>query len=126
MQPFRYMTEVASTKTLSPSISKVLSIMPAAFSNCMEYEKPEQPPPTTPTRRPAGTGFCCPIISLTLAIAFGVKLTGGFFGVTSGTAVGTVVVAMGISLNLLLADYNKARPRSRQKSSSRSDRHLVR
>src|SRR5580704_7532630 len=104
MHPFRYITEVASTNTFSPSISKVLSIMPAAFSNCMEYEKPEQPPPTTPIRRPAGTGFCCPIISLTLETALGVSVTGaafltsGMLGVTSGT----VVVAISISLALEL------------------------
>src|SRR5262249_38713770 len=66
------------------------------FSNCMEYEKPEQPPPTTPTRRPAGTGFCCAIISLTLAIALGVSVMGGAF--TSGVV---VVVDIRISLSLL-------------------------
>ncbi len=39
--------------------------------------------------------------SFTLAIALVVKLTGGVLGVTSGTVVGTVVVAIGISLKLL-------------------------
>jgi TRAP-type mannitol/chloroaromatic compound transport system permease large subunit len=43
-----------------------------------------------------------------LAIAFAVRLTGGVLGVTSGTVVGTVVVAIGISLKLLqLYYYNK-------------------
>src|SRR3954454_10257215 len=68
--------EVASTKIFNPSTSMTLSIIPAPFSNDMEYEKPEHPPPTTPTRNPAGTGFCCAMISFTLATAFGVILTG--------------------------------------------------
>src|SRR5215470_6318906 len=97
VQPLRYMAEVASTKTLSPSTSKVLSIIPAVFSKDMEYENPEQPPPTTPTRKPAGTGFCCPIISFTFAIAVGVREIGAFLivscGRTSGV-VGIVVVDM--------------------------------
>src|SRR6478672_12408797 len=79
-------------------MSKILSIMPAPFSNCMEYEKPEQPPPTTPIRKPAGTGFCCAMISLTLVTAVGVKLTGNL-GVVS--TFGVVVVAIAcISLKL--------------------------
>src|ERR1700730_4843711 len=104
MQPFRYITDVASTYTFKPSMSKTLSIMPEPFSNCMEYEKPEHPPPTTPTRRPAGTGFCCPMISRTLAIAFVVSVIGGVFLDTSGALVvvtsGVVVVAIRISLAL--------------------------
>src|SRR5579859_2548758 len=97
-------------------MSNTLSIMPAPFSNDIEYEKPEQPPPTTPTRRPAGTGLCCAIISLTLVTALGVKLTGGVLGAVSGVEVGTVVVAIGISLKLLPHYYSKAGPRSSQKS----------
>src|SRR5580700_3204567 len=114
MQPFKYITEVASTNTFSPSISKVLSIIPAAFSNAMEYENPEHPPPTTPMRRPAGTGGCCPMVSLTLDTALGVSETGGVFftsGFTSGTLVftsGTVVVAIRISLTLKSINYNRA------------------
>src|ERR1700736_6542502 len=42
----------------------------------MEYWKPEHPPPTTPIRSPAGTGFCVAIISRTFAIAAGVRVTG--------------------------------------------------
>src|SRR5260370_13377899 len=42
----------------------------------MEYWKPEHPPPTTPIRNPAGTGFCVAIISRTLPIAAGVRVTG--------------------------------------------------
>src|SRR5438105_13538609 len=91
------MTEVASTYTFRPSMSKTLSINPEALSNCMEYEKPEQPPPTTPTRKPAGTGFCCAIISFTLPMAFAVSVIGAVLGVTSGV----VVVAMCISLKIL-------------------------
>ena len=58
------------------------------------------------------------IISFTLAIAFAVKLIGGVLGVTSGTVVGTVVVAIGIHrLKLLPHYYNKeAGLRSSQKS----------
>src|SRR5580700_3578388 len=109
MQPFKYITEVASTNTFSPSMSKVLSIIPAAFSNCMEYENPEQPPPTTPMRRPAGTGFCCPMISFTLETALDVSETGGVF-FTSWMLVftsGTVVVAIRISLALKYLNYSR-------------------
>src|SRR6266576_3434290 len=91
-------------------MSKTLSIRPDPFSNDMEYEKPEHPPPTTPTRKPAGVGFCCPIISLTLATAFAVRLIGAVF--TSGVFTsGVVVVAIRISLKLLSRDYyNKPFP----------------
>src|SRR5215813_9523681 len=65
----------------------------------MEYEKPEQPPPTTPTRRPAGTGFCCAITSFTLLIAVGVKLRG--LVSTLGTVVVGAVVVVAISSFLL-------------------------
>src|ERR1700722_1365458 len=109
MQPFKYMTDVASTNTLRPSMSKVLSIIPAPFSNCMEYEKPEHPPPTTPMRKPEGTGVCWPIISFTLATAFVVRVTGAAFLVTSLVISGTVVVAIRISLALKLFDYNRCR-----------------
>src|ERR1700675_4358895 len=97
-------------------MSNTLSIIPAPFSNDIEKEKLEQPPPTTPTRRPAGTGFCCVIISFTLAIALLVKLTGGVLGVTSGTVVGAVVVAIGMSLNYYLFIITKPGFGSRQKS----------
>src|SRR5271169_6836685 len=75
----------------------------------MEYEKPEQPPPTTPMRRPAGTGFCWPMISFTLETALAVSETGGVF-FTSGTLVftsGTVVVAIPISLALKYLHYSR-------------------
>src|SRR5258708_25287193 len=64
-------------------------------------------------RRPAGTGFCCPIISLTLETALAVSDTGGVFfasGLTSGTVVftsGTVVVAIRISLALKSLNYSR-------------------
>src|SRR5215472_1811745 len=103
MQPLRYITDVASTNTLSPSISKLLSIIPAPFSNCMEYEKPEHPPPTTPMRKPAGTGFCWAIISLTFETALAVRVIGAAF-FTSGA----VVVAIRISLALKLFHYSRA------------------
>src|SRR5580692_8433054 len=109
MQPFKYITEVASTNTFSPSMSKVLSIIPGAFSNCMEYEKPEQPPPTTPMRRPAGTGLCCPMMSLTLETALGVSDTGGVFLTSTalGFTSGIVVVAIRISLALKYINYTR-------------------
>src|SRR6476660_3515540 len=68
----------------------------------MEYEKPEHPPPTTPIRKPAGTGFCWAMISFTLVTALAVRVTGAAFLVTSGT----VVVAIRISLALKLFDYS--------------------
>src|SRR5712691_1445603 len=99
------MTEVASTYTFRPSMSKTLSINPEAFSNCMEYEKPEHPPPTTPTRKPAGAGFCCAMIPFTLAMAFGVRLMGA--AVTSGgVGVVGVVVVVDIGRHMYLLPTN--------------------
>src|SRR5258708_29589646 len=90
-------------------MSNTLSIRPEAFSKDIEYEKPEQPPPTTPTRNPAGTGVCCAMISLTLAMAFGVSEMGAFFlasrGISWGLICGVVVVAM--NSPLLLTHYNR-------------------
>src|SRR5712664_2543729 len=64
----------------------------------MEYWKPEHPPPTTPIRNPAGTGFCVAIISRTFATAAGVRVTGvveaGAPTTTSGV---TVAVDIGKS-----------------------------
>src|ERR1700756_5176526 len=57
-------------------------------------------------RKPAGTGFCCAIISFTLATALAVRLIGATF-LTSGTV---VVVAIRISLALKLFDYSKNDP----------------
>jgi hypothetical protein len=74
--------------------------MPGAFSKDMEYEKPEQPPPTTPMRKPAGCGFCCAMISFTLETAVGVSETGPF-GVVSTFGV-VVVVAIGSPWKILL------------------------
>src|ERR1700761_515649 len=70
------MALVASTKTFRSSKRTTLSIMPEAFSNDMEYWKPEHPPPTTPMRRPAGIGSCVAMISFTFTIAAGVRTTG--------------------------------------------------
>src|SRR5436305_12319608 len=53
---------------------------------------PDQPPPTTPIRRPAGIGSCCAMISFTLATAVGVRLTGKALGVVS--ILGCTVVAI--------------------------------
>src|SRR6185295_10621366 len=92
--------------------------MPAPFSKAIEYEKPEHPPPTTPTRRPAGTGFCCAMVSFTLAMALAVRLMGAFFvsaGFTSG-----VVVAMGISLKGLVSIITKPEPAGRQSRPGRT------
>src|SRR5271154_4402547 len=50
--------------------------MPAWFSNDIEYWKPEQPPPTTPMRRPAGNGSWVAMISWTLATAWGDSVRG--------------------------------------------------
>src|SRR6185437_14312254 len=91
VQPFRYITDVASTNTFRSSKLKILSITPGAFSKDMEYENPEQPPPTTPMRSPAGAGSCCFMISLTLETAVEVRLM-GVFGVVS--TLGVVVEAI--------------------------------
>src|SRR6185437_12272360 len=97
------MALVASTKTFrSPNLT-TLSIIPAWFSKLIEYWKPEQPPPTTPMRSPAGTGSCVAMISFTLATAAGVNCTGCDFagGAPVTTSGVTAAVDMGrISLNL--------------------------
>src|ERR1700678_768809 len=100
MQPLRYMSEVASTNTFRSSKPNTLSIMPLWFSNAIEYWKPEQPPPTTPMRRPAGRGSWVAMISRTFFTALSVSRTGVGLGVTtsgvttSGVADETVLVAM--------------------------------
>src|SRR2546425_11756382 len=66
------MSEAWSTKTFRPSKSNTLSMPLVSFSKFIWYENPEQPPPTTPTRRARGGGSCWAIISLTLAMAIGV------------------------------------------------------
>src|SRR5579884_340965 len=101
VQPFRYMSDVASTKTFRPSKLKTLSIMPDWFSNDMEYWKPEHPPPTTPMRNPAGSGSWVAMISRTFSTALPVSVIGAFFtSVVSGV---TVVVAMRFSLSVAAA-----------------------
>src|ERR1700733_14450172 len=108
MQPLRYISEVASTKTFKSSKLKTLSIMPLWFSKDMEYWKPEQPPPTTPIRRPAGSGSWVAMISRTLFTALSVRRTGVTFcagaasGVTaSGVGVVVVTVLVAMDRNLL-------------------------
>src|ERR1700684_1670516 len=98
MQPFKYMSEVASTKTFRSSNLKTLSIMPAWFSNDIEYWNPEQPPPTTPMRRPAGSGSCVAMISRTLAMAPSVILRGDCFGGLDCSVKGCAMVAISLVL----------------------------
>src|SRR5580658_9296638 len=81
--------------------------MPAAFSNDMEYWKPEQPPPTTPMRSPAGMGSCVAMISRTLAMAAGVRTTGvegdaGALTTSAGVLVTDAVAMIAISCNTFL------------------------
>src|SRR5664280_1214530 len=80
--------------------------MPAPFSNDIEYEKPEHPPPTTPTRSPAGTGFCCAMISFTLAIAVAVRLS-GLVATLGAVVVFGVVVVVAIISPLKLAELEQ-------------------
>src|SRR5882762_994434 len=63
-----------STATFKPLKSTTSSESLVWFSNAMWYWNPEQPPPTTATRSATGTGFCIPMISLTLVFAVGVRL----------------------------------------------------
>src|ERR1700724_1986750 len=72
--PSRYIELIWSTATFKPSNSKIWSVSLVWFSNAMWYWNPEQPPPTTATRRAAGKGFCIVMISLTLVLATGVRL----------------------------------------------------
>src|SRR5260221_9131158 len=50
----------------------------------MWYWKPEQPPPTTATRRATGTGVCMDMISFTFTAAVGVRLIISFKSSTRG------------------------------------------
>src|SRR5579875_658569 len=73
--------------------------MPDWFSKDMEYWNPEQPPPTTPMRRPAGSGSWVAMISRTLLTALSVSRTGVAFGGAAASGVaGKLVVAMNQSL----------------------------
>src|ERR1700722_8976627 len=72
-----------STATFRPLKSNSSSVSLVWFSNAMWYWKPEQPPPTTATRSATGTGFCMPMISLTLVLAVGVRLIISSFGLRS-------------------------------------------
>src|SRR5437667_11724551 len=72
-----------STATFRPSNSKTWSASVVWFSNAMWYWKPEQPPPTTATRKATGTGLCMLMISLTLVLATGVKLIINSLGLRS-------------------------------------------
>src|ERR1700726_922632 len=78
--------------------------MPLWFAKLIEYWKPEQPPPTTPIRRPAGIGSWVAMISRTLVIAFGVNVTGVDAAAGAVTTSGTgfaLAVAIGISSTLV-------------------------
>jgi hypothetical protein len=67
--------------------------MPAWFSKDIEYWKPEQPPPTTPMRRPAGSGSCVAMISRTFSAAVAERVRGALLicGVWTVSGVATVV-----------------------------------
>ncbi len=84
--------------------------MPAAFSNDIEYWKPEHPPPTTPIRRPAGTGSCVAIISFTFTIAAGVSTT-GVDGATGAPTTSTVGVTAAVAIGNLLQNLQNFRTR---------------
>src|SRR5690606_20100183 len=49
--PSRYMTEIGSIRTVAPSFSMIRSSSPAASTSSNSYWNPEQPPPSTLTRR---------------------------------------------------------------------------
>src|SRR6202034_3013398 len=110
MQPLRYMIEVASTKTFKSSNLKTLSIMPAWFSKDIEYWNPEQPPPTTPMRSPAGNGSWVAMISWTLATAWGERVRGkdtGLRFVTGSATLDILVISVGC-LYLISLDRDPA------------------
>src|ERR1700687_4427792 len=76
--------------------------MPAWCSKAIEYWKPERPPPTRPMGNPAGGGSWVAIISRTLAIAGGVRISGAFFSVSGVVVAGAVVVVAMISPSSLV------------------------
>src|SRR5580692_2881853 len=106
MQPFRYISDVASTKTFRSSKLKTLSIMPAWFSKDIEYWNPEHPPPTTPMRSPAGRGSWVAMISWTFVTACGVSVRGIATGLRLVTASATLDI-FGY-LRLLSVSYSLA------------------
>src|SRR5258708_24304377 len=73
-----------STATFKPLKSTTSSESLVWFSNAMWYWKPEQPPPTTATRRATGTGVCMDMISFTFTAAVGVRLIISFMASTRG------------------------------------------
>src|ERR1700737_439443 len=80
--------------------------MPLWFSKLIEYWKPEQPPPTTPMRRPAGTGSCVDMISRTFATAAGVRVTGVvLLGAPVTTSAVGVGVTVGVDMGYLLVYF---------------------
>src|SRR5213594_3471477 len=89
-----------STATFKPSNSKTWSASLVWFSNAMWYWKPEQPPPTTATRRAVGTGLCMFMISLTLELATGVRWIINSLGLRS----------QALLRSYLLSQYNKNFP----------------
>src|SRR6202035_2107120 len=73
-----------STATFKPLKSTTSSESLVWFSNAMWYWKPEQPPPTTATRKATGTGVCMDMISFTFTAAVGVRLIISFKASTRG------------------------------------------
>src|SRR5438270_11400291 len=88
---------IGSTKHFTPLASKTMSPARSSFSMSRLYWKPEQPPPTTATRRPEPARFSRSMVSFTIAAALSDRRTG------VGTAwecvsVWVVWVSMGISI----------------------------
>src|ERR1700712_3572216 len=102
------MALVASTNTFKSSNRTTLSIIPAAFSNDIEYWNPEHPPPTTPIRSPAGTGSCVDIISFTFAIADGVNTTGavdvGALTTSGALTISGAVTTSGVTVDVAMGN----------------------
>src|SRR6266851_5488400 len=91
---------IGSTKTFTPLISKIESPARSSLSMSRLYWKPEQPPPTTATRRPEPARFSRSMVSRTMAAARSVRRTGrcGWEAEDCEVEVSVLWVSMAVSI----------------------------
>src|SRR5437879_619171 len=103
---------IGSTKHFTPFTSKIMSPGRSSFSMSRLYWKPEQPPPTTATRRPEPCRFSRSIVSFTIAAALSERRTNGGGSLVVGVCGATFCVlsiVMGPFRRVDLPQYNVLR-----------------